>query len=51
MRGCWEFLYTSCIFIFIIVCVIYHVSVYSKNRDDSYRIQKELNDKVEMINK
>ena len=50
MRGCLDFLFKFCITIFIIVFVIYHISVYTKNRDDSYRMQKKLNDKVEEVN-
>ena len=49
MRGCLEFLFKFCITIFIIVFVIYHISVWSKDRDDNYRIQKELNNKVEVM--
>ena len=49
MRGCLEFLFKFCITIFIIVFVIYHISVYAKDRDDRYRIQKELNNKVKVM--
>ena len=49
MRGCMEFLFKFCITIFIIVFVIYHISVYTKDRDDRYRIQKELNNKVKVM--